>query len=163
MQLRNAIRECHHQIDILNNPVRQGILREPNDSREIALLEQELTRLRDALAGLGKSEGSVGFGRPILKHSISRPNIVWRHSTACPVQRSRRKTPEALATICQRKTTAMVAAATGAARMIATAPAIALRAHPSAKHRSLGWRFCRLFANDNKAPEHHLSGVAKPL
>jgi chromosome segregation ATPase len=51
-QLRDAINDCQRQIQILKHPVRSGSARAPDNSREIALLEDELKRLRDALAGL---------------------------------------------------------------------------------------------------------------
>jgi hypothetical protein len=57
-QLRDAIRECHRQIDILkvrSDPGYGGGTLPQDNSREIALLEDELKRLREALSGLGES------------------------------------------------------------------------------------------------------------
>lgn len=51
--LREAIRECRRQIEILKTPARGSARR---NGLEIALLEKELGRLRDALAGLGGAE-----------------------------------------------------------------------------------------------------------
>lgn len=47
-QLTAALKECERQIDILKNPPRIG----SNNSREIALLQTELLRLKAALDNL---------------------------------------------------------------------------------------------------------------
>jgi hypothetical protein len=51
-QLREAIQECRRQIDILKDPVRKGAVSGTKNSTEIALLEEELRRLCEALTEL---------------------------------------------------------------------------------------------------------------
>lgn len=54
-QLRAAIQECRRQIDILKNPLRNGTVSGTKSPAEIALLETELKRLRQALADLNRA------------------------------------------------------------------------------------------------------------
>ena len=55
-QLVDAIKECRRRIQILKFPPRAG----SNNSREIAMLEIELRRWKEALTSLGQnSEGET--------------------------------------------------------------------------------------------------------